>query len=110
MGRHPNVDGITVNKTTQIVESLAIGGAFHIENIYPIIDAGRFPIKRIVGERIDVYADLYRDGHEIIAAAIVWRREQDRDWNRAPMTLEVNDRWGGSFTPDTIGRYVYAIE
>jgi starch synthase (maltosyl-transferring) len=110
LGRHPNVDGITVNKTSQIVESVAAGGAFHIENIYPIIDGGRFPIKRIVGERIDVYADLYRDGHEIIAAAIVWRREQDRDWNRVPMTLEVNDRWGGSFTPDAIGRYVYAIE
>ncbi|WP_295851955.1 alpha-1,4-glucan--maltose-1-phosphate maltosyltransferase [Tardiphaga sp.] len=98
-----------MNKNTQIVESVA-AGAFHVENIYPIIDGGRFPIKRIVGEPIEVFADLYRDGHEIIAAAIVWRREQDRDWNRVPMALVVNDRWSGSFIPAAIGRYVYAVE
>ncbi|MBC7577890.1 MAG: alpha-1,4-glucan--maltose-1-phosphate maltosyltransferase [Tardiphaga sp.] len=98
-----------MNKNTQIVESVA-AGAFHVENIYPIIDGGRFPIKRIVGEPIEVFADLYRDGHEIIAAAIVWRREQGRDWNRVPMALVVNDRWSGSFIPAAIGRYVYAVE
>jgi starch synthase (maltosyl-transferring) len=99
-----------VNKTAQVQAAATVGGVFHIENIYPIIDGGRFGIKRIVGEPIEVWADIYRDGHEIISAAIVWRREQDRDWKRAPMTLDVNDRWGGTFTPDAIGRYVYAIE
>lgn len=87
-----------------------MSGAFHIEDIYPIIDGGRFPVKRIAGEAIEVWADIYRDGHEIIDAAIVWRREQDRDWQRAPMKLDVNDRWHGTFTPTAIGRYVYAIE
>jgi starch synthase (maltosyl-transferring) len=110
MGRHFHVSGITVNKTTQAVESVAAGGAFHIEDVYPIIDGGRFPVKRVVGERIDVWADIYRDGHDIVSAALVWRRERDRDWQRVPMTLHSNDRWGGSFVPDGIGRYVYAIE
>jgi starch synthase (maltosyl-transferring) len=87
-----------------------MSGAFHIEDIYPIIDGGRFPVKRIHGEAIEVWADIYRDGHEIIDAAIVWRREQDREWQRAPMTMDVNDRWHGTFTPTAIGRYVYAIE
>ena len=109
MGRRFYVSGITVNRTTQAVESVA-GGAFHIEDVYPIIDGGRFPVKRIVGERIDVWADIYRDGHDVVAAALVWRRERDRDWQRVPMTLHSNDRWGGSFIPDQIGRYVYAIE
>lgn len=85
-------------------------GAFHIEDIYPIIDGGRFPVKRIAGEAIEVWADIYRDGHEIIDAAIIWRREQDREWQRAPMTMDVNDRWHGTFTPSEIGRHVYAIE
>jgi len=87
-----------------------MSGAFHIEDIYPIIDGGRFPVKRIHGEAIEVWADIYRDGHEIIDAAIVWRREQDREWHRAPMVMDVNDRWHGTFTPTDIGRYVYAIE
>lgn len=110
MGRCFYVSGITVNKTTQAVESVAGGGAFHIEDVYPILDGGRFPIKRVVGERIDVWADIYRDGHDVVAAALVWRRERDRNWQRAPMIHHSNDRWGGSFVPDEIGRYVYAIE
>jgi len=43
-----------VNKTTQTVESAAAGGAFHIEDVYPRIDGGRFPVKRVAGERIEV--------------------------------------------------------
>jgi starch synthase (maltosyl-transferring) len=109
-GRYFHVNGITVNKTTQTVESAAAGGAFHIEDVYPLIDGGRFPVKRVAGERIDVWADIYRDGHDVVNAALVWRREQDREWRRAPMTHHSNDRWGGSFVPDQPGRHVYAIE
>ena len=60
--------------------------------------------------RVEVWADIYRDGHDVIAAALVWRREKDREWRREPMTMHSNDRWGGSFVPDQPGRYVYAIE
>src|SRR5258708_6876379 len=109
-GRYFHVNGITVNKTTQTVESAAVGGVFHIEEVYPLIDGGRFPVKRIVGERVEVWADIYRDGHDVVSAALVWRREQDREWHRAPMTHHSNDRWGGSFVPDQPGCYVYAFE
>src|ERR1700732_2921333 len=109
-GRYFHVNGITVNKTTQTVESAAVGGAFHIEDVYPLIDCGRFPVKRIVGERVEVWADIYRDGHDVVSAALIWRRERDREWRRASMTHHSNDRWGGSFVPDQPGRYVYAIE
>src|SRR5258708_5949111 len=109
-GRFFHVNGITVNKTPQTVESAAAGGAFHIEDIYPLIDGGRFPVKRIVGERVEIWADIYRDGHDVVSAALVWRRERDREWRREPMTLHSNDRWGASFVPDQPGRYVYAIE
>ena len=98
-----------MNKTTQTVESAA-AGAFHIEDVYPLIDGGRFPVKRIVGERVEVWVDVYRDGHAVSAAALVWRLEQDREWRREPMTHHSNDRWGGSFVPDAPGRYVYAVE
>jgi starch synthase (maltosyl-transferring) len=99
-----------VNKTTQTVESAAASGAFHIEDVYPLIDGGRFPVKRIVGERVEVWADIYRDGHDVVSAELVWRLERDREWRREPMTLSTNDRWGGSFVPEQPGRYVYAIE
>jgi starch synthase (maltosyl-transferring) len=109
-GRVLQVNGITVNRTAQTVASAAAGDTFHIEDVYPLIDGGRFPVKRIVGEPVEVWADVYRDGHDVIATALVWRREQDREWQRAAMTHHSNDRWVGSFVPDRPGRHVYAVE
>src|SRR5205085_9286103 len=100
--------GITVNKTAQTVESTA--GAFLIEDVYPRIEGGRFPVKRIVGERVEVWADVYRDGQDVTAAALIWRGELEHEWRRQPMNLHSGDRWGGSFIPGALGRYVYAIE
>lgn len=97
-----------MNKTAQTVESTA--GAFLIEDVYPRIDGGRFPVKRIAGERVEVWADIYRDGQDVTAAALIWRGELAREWRREPMTLHSDDRWGGSFVPDAPGRYLYAIE
>ncbi len=97
-----------MNKTAQTVESAA--GTFHIEDVYPLIDGGRYPVKRIVGEAVEVWADVYRDGHDIVVAELVWRGELDHEWRREPMTLQANDRWSGSFIPEAPGRYFYAIE
>ena len=97
-----------MNKTAQTVESA--GGTFHIEDVYPLIDGGRFPVKRIVGEPVEVWADIYRDGHDVTAAAVIWRHHREHEWHREPMTHHGNDRWWGSFVPDQMGHYVYAIE
>lgn len=100
----------SVNKSLQAAEDAAIHGLFHIEDIYPLIDGGRFPVKRIVDEPIDVWADIFRDGHNITSAALLWRRDSDSRWQRKPMRHHDNDRWTATFTPDEIGRYHYAIE
>jgi starch synthase (maltosyl-transferring) len=97
-----------VNKTARPVESA--GGTFHITDVYPTVDGGRFAVKRIVGEAVEVWADIYRDGHEAIAAALVWRHEGDAEWRQAPMAPHGDDRWGGTFVPERPGRHVYAIE
>lgn len=89
---------------------LRSGDRFRIEDVYPRIDEGRFPVKRVVGEPVEVWANIYRDGHDVLAAALIWRRETDREWRSEPMQFASNDRWGGSFTPHAAGRYEYAIE
>lgn len=99
-----------MNKTIQTVESAAAGSAFLIEDVYPLVDGGRFAVKRIAGERVEVWADIYRDGDAVVSAALIWRREQDREWRSEPMIPHGNDRWSGVFTPVEPGSYVYAIE
>src|ERR1051326_246667 len=83
---------------------------FLIEDVYPSIEQGRYPAKRIQGERIEVWADVFREGHDVIAAALLWRRDGEKSWHRAPMRLHENDRFTASFVPGGPGRYAYAIE
>lgn len=81
-----------------------------IENVYPCVDNGRYPVKRIAGEAVEVWADVFRDGHEVAATVLLWRAERELHWRREPMRLHSNDRWTATFTPPEPGRYVYAIE
>jgi len=66
-----------------------------IENVEPCLDGGRYPIKRVVGQALNVSADIFKDGHDQIAATLKWRRVANADWNRTPMSPTENDRWEG---------------
>lgn len=81
-----------------------------IEGVRPEIDGGRFPAKRSVGERVRVEADIVADGHEVIAAQLLFRCEPDTDWQTAPMSPLFNDRWRGEFQVMELGRYVYLLQ
>src|SRR5687768_1467021 len=61
----------------------ATAGAFHIEDVYPSIECGRYPVKRLAGEAIEVWADIYRSGHDVVAAELIWRKENTSAWQRA---------------------------
>ena len=81
-----------------------------IEAIAPAVDAGRFPVKRLVGDSVAVEADLIGDGHGVLAAALFWRHVDDGDWSERRMELLGNDRWGASFPLERLGQYEFTIE
>lgn len=81
-----------------------------IENVYPEIQGGRFAIKRTVGERVVVSADIFTDGHDALSAVLLFRRSGETSWLEAPMVEEVNDRWHGSFTVLELGQYEYTLQ
>jgi starch synthase (maltosyl-transferring) len=82
-----------------------------IEGLAPEIDGGRYPAKRIVGDSLVVEADIFKDGHDLLAARIGFRRPGGRDWQFVPMSYDYDsDRWSGSFVVDRIGRWIYAVE
>jgi starch synthase (maltosyl-transferring) len=80
-----------------------------IENVRPEIDAGRFPIKRVIGESVHVEADIFTDGHEAVSCALLYRSEQSADWTEIPMTPLVNDRWEVDFSVSEMGHYFYTL-
>ena len=81
-----------------------------IEGIYPEVDGGRFPIKRVVGETVVVHADVHADGHDALAAVLLHRRQGDAEWTEVPMEPLGNDRWRAAFTVAELGRYEYTVE
>jgi len=81
-----------------------------IEHVTPEIDAGRFPVKRTVGEKVVVEADIFTDGHDEISCVLLYRKEGEPEWFETPMKFLVNDRWQGSFAVTGLGRYEYGIQ
>ncbi|MBI3966174.1 MAG: DUF3416 domain-containing protein, partial [Chloroflexi bacterium] len=81
-----------------------------IENVHPELDAGRYPVKREVGETFEVSADIFKEGHDALAAVLKYRRRDGTEWNETPMRFVDNDRWSGSFPLEENTRYVYTIE
>ena len=80
-----------------------------IDRVVPEIDCGRFPAKRVVGDRMIVHADVFTDGHDKIACMLGFRHELDRDWSEVPMSALVNDRWRAEFPLERMGRYRYTV-
>lgn len=80
-----------------------------IENVQPVIDCGRYALKREEGDRIDITADIFREGHDEIAAVIQLKQRGEDDWHEAPMIKGDNDVWSGSITVDTIGAAEFRV-
>ena len=82
-----------------------------IECVSPELDCGRFPVKRVLGDSFEVSADIFKDGHDHLAARIRYRAPGERAWRYTPMVFDYNsDRWTGGFPLDAIGMWTYSVE
>ncbi|MFL5383074.1 MAG: alpha-1,4-glucan--maltose-1-phosphate maltosyltransferase [Longimicrobiaceae bacterium] len=80
-----------------------------IEAVEPELDCGRYAVKREVGDTVQVYADIFKEGHDAISAAVRYRPEDEAAWREAPMRFWDNDRWTGAFTVDRNCRWLYTV-
>jgi starch synthase (maltosyl-transferring) len=80
-----------------------------IQAIEPIVDCGRYPVKRTVGDQLAVYATIFKDGHDSLGAAIRVRGPGDKRWHEVPLQPLGNDRYGGTFGVDRPGRWQFAV-
>ena len=105
-------DRMILTKGVFVLPSAELNGRQRvaIEGVRPEIDGGRFPIKRTAGDRVEVEADVFADGHDQLTCVLLHRREEDTTWSETPMTPLGNDRWRGSFDVGVPGRYRYTIE
>ncbi|MEA2666538.1 MAG: hypothetical protein QOI11_3482, partial [Candidatus Eremiobacteraeota bacterium] len=81
-----------------------------IEAVRPEIDGGRHPVKRTVGDSFEVEADVFREGHDAIAAVLKYRERGETGWRETPLRFADNDRWRGAFVLERNTRYEYTLE
>ena len=81
-----------------------------IEAPSPVVDGGRYAVKRIVGDVVEVEADVFRDGHSFVRVDLLWRIEGEAETHAARMKSVENDRWRGSFRLEKNALYTYTVE
>jgi starch synthase (maltosyl-transferring) len=85
-------------------------GRVVIESVSPEIDGGRTAVKRVIHDWLEVSADIFSDGHDIVMAELLYRASGSAGWHRAPMHKGDNDRWSGRFELDRLVPHLYTIE
>ena len=81
-----------------------------IDAVFPQVNCGEFFIKRVVNEVVNVRAHILVDGHDVIAASVVYKNENDKNWSESRMHHDVNDEWTSSFTVHKQGFYDYKVQ
>ena len=81
-----------------------------IDHISPQLNGGEFFIKRIVNEIVTVNAHVLVDGHDVIAASVVYKHEKERTWKEVRMEDTGNDEWKASFVVEKQGFYTYKVQ
>jgi starch synthase (maltosyl-transferring) len=81
-----------------------------IEVLQPSIDAGRYPAKRVLGDKVTVTAAIFSDGHDHVAARLLYRHASTKKWQSVPFTALTNDLWSASFPVDQIGPWRFTVE
>lgn len=83
-----------------------------IESVTPSVDNGRFPAKRTVGERAEVSAAIFAEGHDKIAAAVMWRAADETAWHEVPMRPAQPaglDIWSARIPLERLGRHEFTV-
>ena len=85
-------------------------GRIQIREVAPQVDCGRYPVKRTVGDKVEVTARIFRDGHETLGAAVRHKGPDATRWSETPLEPLGNDAWAGSIEVDRPGLWSFRIE
>jgi starch synthase (maltosyl-transferring) len=81
-----------------------------IEEVQPQVDCGLAPARRFLGDSVAVSAAIFCDGHDHVAARLLWKHQSDSGWQSTPMTALPNDLWSASFIVDKLGPWSFTIQ
>jgi starch synthase (maltosyl-transferring) len=80
-----------------------------IENVRPRVDDGAYPVKRTMGDRLEVLADVFADGTDTLRAVVRHRFAENGAWIETPMEPLGNDLWRATFPLERLGLYEWSV-
>ncbi|WP_158839598.1 alpha-1,4-glucan--maltose-1-phosphate maltosyltransferase [Saccharothrix deserti] len=83
-----------------------------IDDVTPLVNCGHYPSKAVVGECVPIGATVWREGHDAVAATVVWQGPGDDDEGSTRMVPDQNavDRWVATLVPDREGLWSFWVE
>jgi starch synthase (maltosyl-transferring) len=85
-------------------------GRIVIDDLRPSTPSRQYPPKVAERERFTVSADIFKDGHDVLAARVRTRQAGKRAWQAWPMGLLENDRWEADVDLEGIGRHDLVVD
>jgi len=101
---------LSMSPVKTLNDAMAPSRRIVIRGYDPSVDGGRYPVKRCVGDRLDVRADIFTDGHEQLAAALLLQSPAQKNWLRVPMAGKGNDQWAASAPLRDPGLWQFRIQ
>src|SRR3954454_10465912 len=84
-----------------------------ITDVAPVVSCGSFSARAVVGEHLPITATVFREGHDAVAANLVWRspgQEGTPPLRRMVRYGDEPDRWLTTVVPDREGRWTFVVE
>jgi len=80
-----------------------------ISDLSPLVEGGKYPTKRVVGENLRIEVDIFKEGHDQVIARLIWRKAGQKEWQEKQMNHLGNDRWFAELQFQETGRYEIGI-
>ena len=91
----------------------AVTGRLGIDDVTPSVGGGRYPNKAAVGESIPIQATVWREGHDAVAANVVWKKlgspGAGQHVRMVPVGVD-SDRWLARVVPDSDGLWTFRVD
>jgi starch synthase (maltosyl-transferring) len=88
-----------------------VSGRIAIDDVTPVVSCGKYPSKAVVGEHVPVTAVVWRDGHDAVAATVVWRGPGGQEGQvRMQPGQPGTDRFAATVVPDQVGWWTFRVD